>query len=155
MWKNCPLTAAHLRLAHQSEAEPTAGVAEVLAAESVGGLEELINMHPAPNFIRSDNEPELIAQALRDWCKTSNTTSTAHIEARSPWENGFAESFNGGSRMSSSTPSCSPQHARPNSWLIAGGGSTTRPGHIRPSRGVRPWRQLNQELQHDYDRPLS
>jgi transposase InsO family protein len=36
-----------------------------------------------------------IAQALRDWCEASDTTSTAYIEPGSPWENGFAESFNG------------------------------------------------------------
>jgi putative transposase len=37
----------------------------------------------------------LIAQALRDWCEASTTTSTAYIEPGSPWENSFAESFNG------------------------------------------------------------
>jgi len=39
--------------------------------------------------------------------------------------------------------------------LIAGAGSTTRSGRTRPSRGERPWRQLNRELQHDHDHPLS
>ena len=48
-----------------------------------------------PTFIRSDNGPEFIAKALRDWCEASTTTSTAYIEPGSPWENGFAESFNG------------------------------------------------------------
>ncbi len=43
----------------------------------------------------SDNGPEFIAQALRDWCEASSTTSTAYIEPGSTWENGFAESFNG------------------------------------------------------------
>lgn len=38
---------------------------------------------------------EFIAQALRDWCEASTTTSTAYIAPGSPWENGFAESFNG------------------------------------------------------------
>jgi len=41
------------------------------------------------------NGPEFIAQALRDWCEASSTTSTAYIKPGSPWENGFAESFNG------------------------------------------------------------
>ena len=58
----------------------------------------------APRFIRSDNGPGIstaaqkpggYAQALRDWCDASDTTSTAYIEPGSPWENGFAESFNG------------------------------------------------------------
>ena len=58
-------------------------------------LEELTSLYPAPAFIRSDTGPEFIAQALRGWCETSGTTTTAYIEPGSPWENGFAESFNG------------------------------------------------------------
>ena len=41
------------------------------------------------------------------------------------------------------------------SWPIVGTGSTTRSGRTRPSRGVRPWRQLNKEPQHDHTHPLS
>ena len=50
---------------------------------------------PRTAYIQSDNGPELIAQALRDYCKASGTTKTAYIEPGSPWENRFAESFNG------------------------------------------------------------
>jgi len=64
------------------------------AKDVVAVLEELTTVYPAPTFIRSDNCPEFIAQALRDWCVASDTTSTAYIEPGSPWENGFAESFN-------------------------------------------------------------
>jgi putative transposase len=64
------------------------------AKDVVAVLEELTSLYPAPAFIRSDNGPEFIAQALRDWCEASTTTSTAYIEPGSPWENGFAESFN-------------------------------------------------------------
>ncbi len=56
-------------------------------------LEELTSLYPAPAFIRSDNGPEFIAHALRRWTESSGT-STAYIEPGSPWENGFAESFN-------------------------------------------------------------
>ncbi|QNI69437.1 transposase [Cyanobium sp. NS01] len=65
------------------------------AKDVVAVLEELTSLYPAPAYIRSDNGPEFIAQALRDWCEASSTTSTAYIEPGSPWENGFAESFNG------------------------------------------------------------
>ena len=58
----------------------------------VGGAHEPL---PAPAFIRSDNGPEFIAQDLGDWCAASSTTSTATIAPAFPWENGFAESFNG------------------------------------------------------------
>jgi hypothetical protein len=61
----------------------------------VAVLEELTSLYPAPASIRSNNGPEDIAQALRDWCKASTTTCTAYIEAGFPWENGFAGSFNG------------------------------------------------------------
>ena len=56
-------------------------------------LEELTSLYPAPAFIRSDNGPEFIAHVLRTWCKNSGTT-TAYIEPGSPWQNGYAESFN-------------------------------------------------------------
>ncbi len=65
------------------------------AKDVVAVLEELTSLYPAPAFTRSDNGPEFIAQALRDWCEASTTTSTAYIAPGSPWENGFAESFNG------------------------------------------------------------
>jgi len=70
----------------------------------VAVLEELTSLYPAPTFIRSDNGPEFTASQkpcgyaqalLRDWCEASDTTSTAYIEPGSPWENGFAELFNG------------------------------------------------------------
>ena len=38
------------------------------AKDVVGVLEELISVYPAPTFIRADNGPEFIAQALQDWC---------------------------------------------------------------------------------------
>ncbi len=41
-----------------------------------------------------DNGPELIARALRDWCRLAGT-ATVYIEPGSPWENPWIESFNG------------------------------------------------------------
>ena len=125
----------------------------------VAVLEELTSLYPAPTYIRSDNGPEFIAHALRRWSEKTETT-TAYIEPGSPWQNGFAESYElrstssttAGSGMNSSIPSCSPPWQRPKAWPIAGAGSTTHSGRIRPSRGVPPWRQLKQ-LQHDH--PLS
>ena len=48
----------------------------------------------APEYIRSDNGPELTANALRDWCRFSGTGSS-YIEPGAPWENPYVESFNG------------------------------------------------------------
>ena len=107
------------------------------------------------SYIRSDNGPEFIAQALRDWCDASDTTSTAYIEPGSPWENGFAESFNGRFRdefLNTELFTTAPEaQLLADRWRL----EYTHSGRIRPSRGVRPWRQLNQELQHDHDDPLS
>jgi len=61
----------------------------------VAVLEELTSVYTAPAFTRSDNGPEFTAQDLRDWCAVSTTTCTAYIAPGSPWESGFAESFNG------------------------------------------------------------
>jgi len=50
---------------------------------------------PRAGIHRFDNGPEFIAQALRDWCEASGTTTTTYIKPGSLWENGFAESLNG------------------------------------------------------------
>jgi transposase InsO family protein len=47
-----------------------------------------------PDFIRSDNGPEMIARVLRLWLLGLGTQSL-YIEPGSPWENGYCESFNG------------------------------------------------------------
>jgi len=52
------------------------------------------------------------------------------------------------SGTNSSASSCLPPRQRPKTWPIASGRSTTTLGRIRPSSGVRPWRQLKQ-LQHN------
>ena len=65
------------------------------AKDVVAVLQELTSAYAAPRLILSDNGPEFIAQAIRDWCAASDTTTTAYIEPGSPWENGIAESFNG------------------------------------------------------------
>ena len=40
-----------------------------------------------PAFIRSDNGPEFVAEAVRQWIATVGAR-TAFIEPGSPWENG-------------------------------------------------------------------
>ncbi len=47
-----------------------------------------------PDHVRSDNGPEFIATALRDWIGRVGA-KTLFIEPGSPWENGYVESFNG------------------------------------------------------------
>lgn len=56
-------------------------------------LGELFVLHGPPEHIRSDNGPEFIATALRQWLQQLNV-KTLYIEPGSPWENGYCESFN-------------------------------------------------------------
>ena len=46
-----------------------------------------------PAHVRSDNGPEFIAIAVRDWIVEVGAR-TAYSEPGSPWENGYCESFN-------------------------------------------------------------
>jgi transposase InsO family protein len=63
------------------------------ADEVVDVLTELVAARGAPEHLRMDNGPEMIAWALRDYCRTAGTR-TSYIEPGSPWENPFVESFN-------------------------------------------------------------
>lgn len=47
-----------------------------------------------PENIRSDDESEFIAKAVRSWLQHIGI-KTSYIEPGSPWENGYIESFNG------------------------------------------------------------
>ncbi len=63
------------------------------ATDLVEVLESVVADRGAPEYLRCDNGPEMIAWALRDWCHTSGT-ATSYIEPGSPWENPFVESYN-------------------------------------------------------------
>jgi len=63
------------------------------STDVVDALTDLFILRGPPQFIRSDNGPEFIAQNVRDWI-TAVGAKTAYIEPGSPWENGYCESFN-------------------------------------------------------------
>ncbi len=48
----------------------------------------------APAYLRSDNGPEFVAQAVREWLVNVHC-QTWFIEPGSPWQNPYLESFNG------------------------------------------------------------
>ena len=48
-------------------------------ADAVVTIEPLVAERGAPQFLRMDNVPELIAWALREWCRLAGTTP-AYIE---------------------------------------------------------------------------
>ncbi|MDR5726292.1 MAG: IS3 family transposase [Terriglobia bacterium] len=64
------------------------------ATDVIEALCDLFVERGVPAHIRSDNGPEFVALALREWIAAVGAL-TAYIEPGSPWENGYCESFNG------------------------------------------------------------
>jgi putative transposase len=62
------------------------------SSDVIDALSDLFIRRGVPEFIRSDNGPEFIAQAVQDWIGAVGS-KTAYISPGSPWENGFIESF--------------------------------------------------------------
>jgi transposase InsO family protein len=56
-------------------------------------LEKLVEERGTPEFIRSDNGPEFIANAVKEWI-TERGMKTLCIEPGAPWQNPYSESFN-------------------------------------------------------------
>ena len=56
-------------------------------------LTDMFILRGPPAFIRSDNGPEFVAEAVREWIAAVGAR-TAYIVPGSPWENGYCESFN-------------------------------------------------------------
>ena len=56
-------------------------------------LSDLFILRGVPAHVRSDNGPEFVAKATRNWLGAVGAKA-AYIEPGSPWENGFIESFN-------------------------------------------------------------
>ena len=63
------------------------------STDVIDGLTDLFILRGIPAYIRSDNGPEFIAEAVRDWISAVGA-QTAYITPGSPWENGYIESFN-------------------------------------------------------------
>lgn len=76
---------------------------ECLAIDVAGGirskrvidvLSKLVSERGAPLFMRSDNGPEFVSNAILKWIVETNVES-ALIDPGKPWQNGTDESFNG------------------------------------------------------------
>lgn len=57
------------------------------STDVLDALTDLFILRGPPEYIRSDNGPEFIAQRVRDWIGAVGA-QTAFIEPGSPWENG-------------------------------------------------------------------
>lgn len=64
----------------------------ITSAQVVTTLWQTMICYGIPQYIRSDNGSEFIAQKLQQWLK-ENQIKTIYIELASPWQNGYIESF--------------------------------------------------------------
>ncbi|MEP1441771.1 MAG: IS3 family transposase [Hyphomicrobiales bacterium] len=62
------------------------------STDVIDALTDLFILRGVPAYIRSDNGPEFIAEAVRGWISAVGA-QTAYITPASPWENGYIESF--------------------------------------------------------------
>jgi transposase InsO family protein len=66
---------------------------KLTSTDVIDALSDLFILRGVPGHVRSDNGPEFIAKAVREWIAAVGA-KTAFIEPGSPWENGYCESFN-------------------------------------------------------------
>jgi transposase InsO family protein len=64
------------------------------SSDVIDVLADLMLTRGAPEHVRSDDGPEFVAKAVREWIANVGA-KTAYISPGSPWENGYVESFNG------------------------------------------------------------
>lgn len=60
----------------------------------IGVLTRLMEQQGQPEYLRSDNGPEFVSKAIKQWLASSGV-KTAYIQGGKPWQNGLNESFNG------------------------------------------------------------
>jgi putative transposase len=64
----------------------------ITARDVVVTLAGLFAQRGEPDYIRSDNGPEFIAEAVKRWLAASDV-GTLYIEPGAPWENAYSETF--------------------------------------------------------------
>ncbi len=64
----------------------------ITAENVVEVLDKLFSERGEPAYIRSDNGPEFIAEAIKGWLESSGVR-TLYIEPGAPWENAYSETF--------------------------------------------------------------
>lgn len=66
----------------------------IRSKDVIATLGKLMSIHGMPRYMRSDNGPEFVSDALVTWAKLDGI-DVAFIEPGKPWQNGKNESFNG------------------------------------------------------------
>ena len=70
------------------------GRRSIKAEGVIDTLRKLFIERGEPAYVRSDNGPEFIAEALKEWLVLSGV-KTLYIEPGAPWENAYSETFIG------------------------------------------------------------
>ena len=68
------------------------GERSIEACGVIDTLRRLFIERGEPDYIRSDNGPKFIAEALKEWLTISGV-KTLYIEPGAPWENAYSETF--------------------------------------------------------------
>jgi transposase InsO family protein len=68
------------------------GQRSIKACGVIDTLRSLFTERGEPDYIRSDNGPEFIAEATKEWLAVCGV-KTLYIEPGAPWENAYSESF--------------------------------------------------------------
>lgn len=66
--------------------------ARIRSGDVIATLARLVSLYGPPAFVRSDNGPEFVAKAVREWL-TAQRIEASFIEPGKPWQNGVAESL--------------------------------------------------------------
>ena len=109
----------------------------ITAADVVDALDEAYTQRGAPEFIRCANGPELVAAAIRDWCRFTGT-GTACIEPGSPGRTPTRRASTAGSATSSSPARSSTASWRREFSSTTGAMSTTATAPPARSATWRP-----------------
>ena len=73
------------------------GECSIKACGVIDTLRRLFIERGKPDYIRSDNGPEFIAEALKEWLSASGV-KTLYIAPGAPWENAYSETLISGLR---------------------------------------------------------
>jgi len=68
------------------------GERSIKACGVIDTLRKLFIERGEPDYIRSDNGPEFIAEAIKEWLAACGV-KTLYIEPGAPWENAYSETF--------------------------------------------------------------
>ena len=124
----------------------------ITAGDVIRSLDQLFHRHGRPACLRSDNGPELVAEAVQTWLKEKHV-DTHYIEPGSPWQNAYSESFNSIFRTTCLDrwvfSSLTEARVVVNQWLEEY--NTIRPhgslGGMNPEQFLQQWIEGNETIQ--------